>query len=336
LGQERVWEEAAFTPNNLPIEGGGGNTIIGAMDDRHRSCVWESGDGAGRVDKVLAEKLGMSRTRLQALWAAGALRCAGRVLAAGERPAAGDRVEVEIPPPVPAEVAPEALELSVIYEDGDLIAVDKAPGMVVHPGAGHARGTLVGALLHHCAGQLSGIGGVERPGIVHRLDRETSGVIVAAKHDQAHQALARQFKNRTMRKTYLAFVCGTPRGAAGTWDGPVRRHPLHRQKMAVGPGGREARTDYLVRQGWNQASLLELTLHTGRTHQIRVHATHAGHPVVGDTLYGRARPWPPEAGVGRQLLHAWKLVLVHPRTQKALALEAPMPHDFQQFQRWLS
>jgi len=300
------------------------------------SCVWEAADEGRRVDKVLAEKLGLSRTRLQALWAAGAVEAGEGRLEEGRSPEVGQLVTVKVPAPVPADVVAEDLPLEILFEDDDIVAVNKAPGMVVHPGAGHRGGTLVGALLHHCAGRLSGIGGVVRPGIVHRLDRETSGVLVAAKQDAAHQALARQFKDRTMEKLYLAFVCGTPRTPVGTWDGPIRRHPQHRQKMAVVSGGRASRTDYRVRRSWSRASLLELALHTGRTHQIRVHAAHAGHPVVGDAVYGRPRPWPPEAGVSRQLLHAWKLVLRHPRTQKPLALEAPMPQDFLHFQHWLA
>lgn len=308
------------------------------MDNAQKvlSCVWEAGHEGQRTDKVLAEKLGLSRTRLQALWAEGRVEAGGLRLKVGGTPTPGQQVTVAVPAPAAAEVRAEDLPLDILYEDQDLIVVNKAPGMVVHPGAGHHEGTLVGALLFHCAGRLSGIGGVARPGIVHRLDRETSGVLVAAKHDAAHQALARQFKDRTLEKTYLAFVCGTPRVRSGTWDGPIRRHPQHRQKMAVAPGGRTSRTDYQVRQAWGRASLLELVLHTGRTHQIRVHAAYAGHPVVGDAVYGRRRVWPPESGVDRHLLHAWKLVLRHPGTQKPLALEAPIPQDFIRFQNWLA
>lgn len=298
-------------------------------------CVWEETDAGSRLDKSLARKLGVSRTRLQEWLEAGHVVSGGEVLRGKETLPIGAEVVVCPPAPVPDRLEPEALPLDILHEDDDLIVLNKAPGMVVHPGAGHRSGTLVAALLHHCAGRLSGIGGVERPGIVHRLDRETSGVLVVAKTDAAHQSLARQFKDRTMEKTYQAFVCGVPRARAGLWDGPIQRHARHRQKMAVREGGRAARTDYRVLQAWSSSALLELRLHTGRTHQIRVHAAHAGYPVVGDDVYGRGHRWAGEAGVVRQLLHAWRLVLVHPRSEKSLALEAPLPQDFLRFRDWL-
>lgn len=297
---------------------------------------WTAEDAAaGRPDKVLAVRLGVSRSRLQEWWAAGRVCADGRPLGPKEEPRAGELVEVAPPAPVPDTLAPEDLPLDILHEDADLIVINKAAGMVVHPGAGHRSGTLAAALLHHCAGRLSGIGGVERPGIVHRLDRDTSGVLVVAKTDAAHQSLAGQFKDRTTRKTYQAFVAPPPRTASGAWEGPIARHPRDRQRMAVRAGGRPARTVYRVVCAWRRAALLELDLKTGRTHQIRVHCSHAGHPVVGDPLYGRPQAWWKEAGVARQLLHAWRLEFTHPRTKKPLALEAPLPQDFRDFRRVL-
>lgn len=290
------------------------------------TCIWEPADQSGRADKILAAKLGVSRTRLQNWLARGLITAGGRPLAPGVSPKPGDLIIAHPPPPAPDRVQPEHIPLDILHEDQDIIAINKPPGLVVHPGAGHPTGTLVAALLHHCGPSLSGVGDVQRPGIVHRLDRDTSGVLIAAKNDAAHHALAAQFKSRTLHKTYLAFVHGCPAPPRGTWDGPIRRHPVQRQRMTVAPGGRPARTDYRVRQTWPGITLLELDLLTGRTHQIRVHAAHAGHPILGDELYGRRRSSTPQ--VPRQLLHAWKLEFHHPRTGKRLYLEAPIPQDF--------
>lgn len=288
-----------------------------------------------RIDKVLARAWGESRSRIQAWLEAGLVHAGAEVLRGKEKLPAGSSVVAVPPAAVPDKVEAENIPLEILHEDRDLVVVNKPAGLVVHPGAGHWTGTLVSALLHHCAGQLSGIGGVERPGIVHRLDRETSGVLVVAKNDQTHQGLARQFKDRTTRKVYQAFLLGVPRRPAGVWEEPIGRHSQQRQKMTVRSDGREARTDFRVEQTWARCCRVRLELHSGRTHQIRVHASHAGHPVVGDAVYGRQPAWVAEAGVKRHLLHAWQLEFLHPRTHKTLSLEAPLPEDFTAFEKTL-
>ena len=240
---------------------------------------------------------------------------------------AGDVVEIEFPAPQPASLEPEDFPLNILFEDKHLLVLDKPPGVVVHPGAGHAEHTLVHALLHHCRGQLSGIGGEERPGIVHRLDKDTSGCLVVAKTDPAHRALAESFQTRTVEKSYLALVWCEPRMPSGKIDKPVGRHRVHRHKMTVTEKGRSALTEWKVIERLGTISLLECRIHTGRTHQIRVHLASLGHPVVGDTLYGRARDAGPHRLAGRQMLHAWKLAFDHPISQKRIACEAPIPED---------
>ena len=243
----------------------------------------------------------------------------------------GDRVKVTVPPAVPTHVEPEEMPLDVLYEDVDLIVLNKPPGLVVHPAVGHWEHTLVNALLHHCRGQLSGIGGVERPGIVHRLDQDTSGCIVVAKNDTAHHRLQDQFQSRDVQKVYLAFVWGVPGMAKGRIQASIGRSPFHRQKMAVlSEGGREAVTDYEVQRVFKDISLVRCTLHTGRTHQIRVHLASIGHPIVGDNLYGRSRKHPLTQLVKRQMLHAHILAFHHPRTNKRLEFSAPLPQDMEE------
>lgn len=256
----------------------------------------------------------------------------GLVLVNGSRPAKagvrlrpGDRVEVWPPPPEPAEAEPQAIPLEILYEDAAIIVVNKPKGMVVHPAPGHAEGTLVNALLHHCP-DLAGIGGVRRPGIVHRLDKETSGLMVVAKSEAAHRALVQALKERRVSRQYLAIVHGIPSVSAGTIDAPIGRHPRHRQKMAVlAAGGREAITHFRVLEAFERFSLLELSLATGRTHQIRVHLAHIGHPVAGDTRYGPRRP---ELFDDGQALHAFRLRFAHPTTGEPLTFEAPPPPRF--------
>ena len=291
-----------------------------------------------RLDIYLAEahgELGLSRARIQALIRAGSVRVEGRAVKPHHRLRGGESVRLEIPDPRPLELAPDPIPLAVLYEDDDLVAVDKPAGMVVHPAAGHSRGTLVHALLHHCA-DLSGIGGRERPGIVHRLDKGTSGVIVAAKNDAAHRGLAAQIKARSVTKIYVALARGRVAAEQGRIDLPVGRHPRHRKKMAVTvPRGREAVTLFQVRERLPGCTLLELRLLTGRTHQIRVHLAHRGHPVVGDPLYGGRGHALLRAGdrtlrVERPLLHARALGFVHPRTGRPMFLEAPLPPDLQE------
>jgi 23S rRNA pseudouridine1911/1915/1917 synthase len=238
----------------------------------------------------------------------------------------GNQIEVTQPPLEKIETKPQAIPLEVLFEDDDLIVINKPPGMTVHPGAGHREHTLVNALLHHCP-TLSGIGGKERPGIVHRLDKETSGCLVAAKNDMAHRELSKQFAARTVEKIYLALVSGKLGRQRGVIEENIGRHPVHRQRMSVAPTrGRAARTDYRVFCSSEQASLVECKLHSGRTHQIRVHLHHLGHPVLGDKVYAPRLA----KNLPRQMLHAWKLGFRHPRTREWKAFEAPLPEDFKE------
>jgi 23S rRNA pseudouridine1911/1915/1917 synthase len=237
---------------------------------------------------------------------------------------AGDHVDLIIPPPEKIEDQPEAIPLNVLFEDDDLLVINKPSGLVVHPGAGHREHTLVNALLNHCP-TLSGIGGKQRPGIVHRLDKETSGCLVVAKNDDAHRGLSTQFSARTVEKIYLALVAGELRKRAGVIEEKIARHPVNRQRMtATSSRGRAAKTEYRVVRSGDEASLIECRLHSGRTHQIRVHLHHLGHPVLGDKVYApkRAKNFP------RQMLHAWKLGFRHPRSDEWKSFEASWPDDF--------
>ena len=240
----------------------------------------------------------------------------------------GDRVEVEVPDPEPLEVKPEPIPLNIVYEDASLIVIDKPPGMVVHPAPGHSGGTLVNALLHHCH-DLAGIGGVERPGIVHRLDKDTSGLIVAAKTEACMQSLTRQFKERDIHKVYLAMAKGTFESKTGTIDVPIGRHKTHRKKMSTHtPAGREAQTRYEVIRQLDGYAYLQLFPKTGRTHQLRVHLASIGHPILGDRLYGGTLgPGLPQ--IARQALHAHRLELTHPVTGNLLQFESPLPSDME-------
>lgn len=287
-----------------------------------------------RLDAWLRDQLpNVSRGALQRLLAEGYIRVNGEPAKPNRAPRAGDRITIAWPAARPAEARPEAIPLAILHEDGDLLVLDKPPGLVVHPSAGHDDGTLVNALLHHCKGRLSGIGGVARPGIVHRLDKDTSGCLVVAKHDAAHVALAQQFAGRSLDKTYLALVCGVPAAEAGEIRAAIARHPSHRKRMAVTDGGgREAWTSWRLCERLAGAALLEATLHTGRTHQIRVHCRHIGHPIVGDDTYGERQNARLAEQTGwrapRQMLHAWRLAFTHPGTGAEMAFEAPVPEDF--------
>jgi 23S rRNA pseudouridine1911/1915/1917 synthase len=296
------------------------------------SLVASPADAGVRLDQFLAARLpAFSRSQIQHLIKVGRVRVSkGRA-----KPATpvdpGLVVEVDPPAPVPALPVPEPLPLTILYDDEDLVVVDKPAGMVVHPGAGHARGTLVNALLHHVRG-LSGIGGAERPGIVHRLDRGTSGVLVVAKHDRAHRSLSRQFQDRSVEKGYVALVWGRPR-AGEVYEGAIGRHPRHRHRMSTrAPRGRAALTRVLEVEPLGPVSLVRLAIETGRTHQIRVHLSEAGYPVVGDETYGgagRRRP-PARASIGgldRPFLHAERLTLTHPTRGDRLTFTAPLPDD---------
>jgi 23S rRNA pseudouridine1911/1915/1917 synthase len=232
------------------------------------------------------------------------------------------------------------MPLAVLFEDDVLLVLNKPPGLVVHPAAGHEEHTLVNALLHHCAGKLSGIGGVARPGIVHRLDKETSGCLVVAKNDEAHVALSAQFAGRKVEKVYDAIVCGELQRSEGEIRAAIARHPSHRKRMAVTDDtGRESWTSYRVLERLRSSTLVEASLHTGRTHQIRVHFQHIGHPLAGDHVYGQRQNWRFEELVGfgapRVMLHARQLGFVHPRTGKWLCFDAPRPDDFEEFRRAL-
>jgi 23S rRNA pseudouridine1911/1915/1917 synthase len=285
-----------------------------------------------RADKALASAFpGHSRVAFQRAFDAGLVALRGKPLERSSTVHGGDVLEFSFPEVKSTELRAVPIKLEVLHEDRWLLAINKPAGMVVHPGAGTREDTLVHALLAHCAGSLSGIGGVERPGIVHRLDRETSGVIVVAKTDQAHRELARQFASRTVVKEYLALVAGVPRLMSGTVRKPIGRNVRQRHKMAVveeGHGGRASWTDWVVVERYgNLAALISCTLHTGRTHQIRVHLSSLGHPLLGDSAYGwRANPRM-RRQPGRVMLHAGRLSLIHPGTGKVLNLCAPLPAD---------
>ncbi|HWB58946.1 MAG TPA: RluA family pseudouridine synthase [Chthoniobacteraceae bacterium] len=278
-----------------------------------------------RLDHYLAAELAhLSRARIQALIKSGDILLNGSPTKPGAKIKPGDSVSVHEPPPVPLETAAEEIPLDILHEDDDLIVVNKPAGMVVHPAAGNWSHTLVNALLHHCKG-LSGIGGAQRPGIVHRLDKDTSGCIVMAKNDAAHQSLTGQFAGRKVLKIYLALAAGHFQKTSGIIENSIGRHPVHRKKMAVVEGrGRNAKTAYRVIQQLADASLVECTLHTGRTHQIRVHLKHLGHPLLGDQLYAGAKA----GAYPRQMLHAWKLGFFHPRNSRWMEFQSPLPRDF--------
>jgi 23S rRNA pseudouridine1911/1915/1917 synthase len=285
-----------------------------------------------RADKALA--LGFpehSRMALQRSFDAGLVSLRGKPVERSTSVHAGDVLTFDFPEVVSAELKAVKIKLKVLFEDKSLLAIDKPAGMVVHPGAGTREDTLVHALLAHCAGSLSGIGGVERPGIVHRLDRETSGVIIVAKTDQAHRDLARQFAERTVVKEYLALVSGVPRLMSGSIQKAIGRNKRHRHKMAVVEEGqgRASWTDWtLVEHYGDLAALLTCTLHTGRTHQIRVHLSSIGHPLLGDSAYGWKANTRMKRDPGRVMLHAARLQVMHPKTGKVLDLRAPLPADF--------
>jgi 23S rRNA pseudouridine1911/1915/1917 synthase len=267
-----------------------------------------------------------SRAFLQKLIATQHVHVNGKPAKPSYRVRVGDEIAIEIPAPRPLETQSEAIPLAVLFEDPDLIVVNKAAGMVVHPAAGNYEHTLVNALLHHCRGQLAGIGGVERPGIVHRLDKGTTGCIVVAKNDAAHQSLVAQFKGRQVQKTYLAVCWGTLAKAAGKVETVIGRSERDRKKMSARVSrGRAALSEYRVVKQFVHFALVEVKPHTGRTHQIRVHMAHLGHPLVGDAVYGRSGTG--EIAVDRPLLHAYKLAFSHPRTGQRLEFTAPVPND---------
>lgn len=307
------------------------------------------GEGSPRLDRVLAAHCpDLSRTRIKALILDGRVTVKGApVRDPAFHVVAGDPITIDVPPAAPAEPEGENIPLDIVYEDDDIVVLNKPKGLVVHPAAGHETGTLVNALIAHCGASLSGIGGVRRPGIVHRLDKDTTGLMVVAKNDRAHQSLTAQFADhgRTgeMRRGYMAFVWGVPNRPRGTIDQPIDRHPHAREKMAVRQGGREAITHWEMLAAFNGddgkplAALLACQLETGRTHQIRVHLAYAGHPLMGDEVYGsgfktKASHLAPGAkaalaALGRQALHAYLLVLEHPATGEIMEWQTGLPED---------
>ncbi|MBR0551902.1 RluA family pseudouridine synthase [Stakelama marina] len=290
-----------------------------------------------RLDRALAQALpSISRERLKALIASGQVVDPKGVPTRdpSKKASAGTIFSITIPAPEPAHNEPQQIALDIVYEDEDLIVVDKPAGMVVHPAAGNPDGTLVNALLHHCAGQLSGIGGVARPGIVHRIDKDTSGLIVAAKHDRAHEGLARQFKAHTIDRRYIAIVNGQLTQGEGVIEASLARSPANRKKVAIVPGGKHAVTRYRLLSPLKEAAMVECRLETGRTHQIRVHMASIGHPLLGDPVYGRPRPAHrallETLGFRRQALHAARLGFIHPINSNALAFDSEIPADMQE------
>ena len=284
-------------------------------------------DAGQRVDAWLAANLeDMTRSAAARLLEEGRVTCGGKTLAKNYKLTGTETLEVDLPEPEPVDVVPQNIPLDVVYEDGDVIVVNKPKGLVVHPAPGHPDGTLVNALLYHCGDSLSGIGGELRPGIVHRIDRDTSGLIIAAKNDFAHQRLAAQLQDHTLARIYHCIVVGNLREDAGTVDAPIGRHPVDRKKMAVAANGRPAVTHWRVLERFQGFCYVECRLETGRTHQIRVHMAHIGHPILGDTVYGNKKPVP---GLQGQCLHAVGLRFLHPRTGEAVELHCELPEEFQ-------
>ncbi len=278
-----------------------------------------------RADQLLSRQVeGLTRSAAQRLLEQGRVTCRGAVLKKNERPAPGDELTVELPEPEPADVLPQDIPLDVVYEDEDVIVVNKPVGLVVHPAPGHPDGTLVNALLCHCGDSLSGINGEKRPGIVHRIDKDTSGLIIAAKNDAAHLALAAQLEDHTLSRVYECLVQGNLREDEGTIDAPIGRNPGDRKKMAVVAGGRRAVTHYQVLGRYSGCTHARCRLETGRTHQIRVHMAYTGHPLLGDTVYGGRAV----KGLAGQCLHARRLTFVHPRTGQPVTVECPLPDWF--------
>lgn len=330
----------------MTTKGGRGGRADAARDGeegRVRNVQVEPGD-EGRLDAFLSDRLELSRTRIQKLIGAGHVTVDGATPKKSEEVVPGTWVRVVVPPPEEVSMEAEDIPLEIVYEDGDLAVVNKPAGMVVHPGPGHRSGTMVNALLHHIR-DLSGVGGRLRPGIVHRLDMDTSGLLVVAKNDVAHQGLADALRKRRVKRLYRAASWGHLDRDELEVDAPIARDPRQRQRMAVVEGGKRAVTRIRVRERWERADFLSVALQTGRTHQIRVHLVHLGHPVVGDETYGvgwergmggpeRSWAWELARRTPRQFLHAAELVFDHPRTGERMRFQAPLPPDLAAVRRW--
>ena len=286
----------------------------------------DSEDAGKRLDAWLAEQTELTRSAAQKLAETGRVTAAGKPLAKNIRLTGRETISVLLPEPEAVDLVPQDIPLDVVYEDDDVIVVDKPKGLVVHPAPGHPDGTLVNALLYHCGSSLSGINGKLRPGIVHRIDRDTSGLIIAAKNDFAHVRLAAQLQDHTLARTYRCIVMGNLREDAGTVNAPIGRCPADRKKMAVVAGGRNAVTHWMVLERYPGAAFVECRLETGRTHQIRVHMAYIGHPILGDTVYGNRKSVP---GLQGQCLHAVGLKFIHPRTGEPVQLTCPLPEEFE-------
>ena len=288
---------------------------------------------SGRADRVLSSLLtGVSRTWLEKSFAAGKIMREGKSLAKREKVLEGEVLHYQLAESEESTLEAADIPLDVLFEDEHVLLINKAPGMIVHPGSGTGSDTLVHALLHHCGDSIANVGSIERPGIVHRLDKETSGVMIVAKSQEAYLGLVQQFSQRSLHKEYLAVVSGRIKFPTGEWDGPIGRHPVHRKKMAIVPGGKDAHTEWEIEERVSHVfTLMRCIIHTGRTHQIRVHFGDSGFPLAGDTVYG----YNPKKFSGlippRILLHAAKLHVRHPVTGKPLELEAPLPADFSEF-----
>ena len=310
--------------------------------ETHRLTVPD--EGGGRIDRFVTEHLELSRTRVQKLLEAGLVAVNGHLAKKSDVVSTGDEVEVVVPPAAPVDILAQALQLDILYEDDALLVVNKAAGMGVHPAPGHRSGTMVNARLHHVR-DLSGVGGRLRPGIVHRLDRDTSGLLVVAKTDAAHHALSDALRERKVKRLYRAVSWGHFEQSKFKIDAPIGRDSKDRKRMAVRDDGRPSITHIVVRERWERTDFLDVRLGTGRTHQIRVHLMHAGHPVVGDAVYGVGwergmggpqRLWAAELArrVSRHFLHAAELTFVHPSTQLEMTFEAPLPEDLAALALW--
>src|SRR5271170_7987904 len=312
------------------------------MPARTENFIVEKSLPKERLDKFLREKFpAASRGALQRLIEEGHIRVNGEIVKPTHHPRAGEEIQVHWPDARPAVAQPEKIPLDILFEDKSLLVVNKPAGLVVHPAAGHEEHTLVNALLHRCRGSLSGIGGVARPGIIHRLDKETSGCLVVAKNDETHLALSKQFAERRVKKIYNAIVCGELARGSGQIRAAIARHPSHRKRMAVrdDDSGRAAHTSYRILKRLSSATLIEAQIHTGRTHQVRVHFQFLGHPLVGDDTYGarqnaRLKELTNYAAP-RVMLHANELSFIHPRTEKHMSFEAPLPKDFRDALKFL-